>query len=71
MWTGRFVRSLKYDVGPRTTVPIEQFISVIALTFDTMHSTESQHTNCTEHAVITLKGFQPAMRRSCRTEPAD
>lgn len=37
MWTERFVRSLKYDAKPRTTVPIELFNRVVALTFDTMH----------------------------------
>jgi hypothetical protein len=61
-----FVRSLKYDSVPRTTVPIEQFNSVVAITFDTTHATESQYANCTEHAVKTLKGLQPAMRRPCR-----
>ena len=71
MRTERFVRSLKYDAVPRTTVPIEQFISVVAVTFDTMHGAESQHTNCTERVVITLKGLQPAMRRPCRTKADD
>lgn len=37
MWTEWFVRSLKYDARPRTTVPIELFNSVVTLTFDTMH----------------------------------
>lgn len=71
MWTEWFVRSLKYDARPRTTVPIEQFNRVVAVTFDTMHATESQYANCMECVVITLKALQPARRRSCRTEPAD
>lgn len=58
MRTERFVRSLKYDARPRTTVPIEQFISVVAITFDTMQGTKSQYVNCTECVVITLKGLQ-------------
>lgn len=66
MWAREFVRSLKYDAVPRTTVPIELFNSVVAATFDTKHATKSQYANCTEHVVITLKGFQPAMRRPCR-----
>lgn len=45
---------------------IELFISVIAATFDTTHGAESQHVNCTECVVITLKGLQLAMRRPCR-----
>lgn len=52
MRTERFVRSLKYDARPRTTVPIEQFISVVAVTFDTMHTTKSQNVNCTERVVM-------------------
>ena len=40
MRTARFVRNLKYDAVPRTTVLIEQFISVVAVTFDTMHTTK-------------------------------
>lgn len=71
MWTREFDQSLKYDAVPRTTVPIEQFISVVALTFDTTHATESQYVNCTERAVITLKVLQPAMWRPCRTEAND
>lgn len=67
----RFVRSLKYDAVPRTTVPIEPFISVVALTFDTMHTTKSQYANCTECVVITLKGLQPAMQRPCRAKADD
>lgn len=47
-----FVRSLKYDAVPRTVVPIEPFNSVVALTFDTTHATESQYANCTECVVI-------------------
>ena len=71
MWTERFVRNLKYDAVPRTTVPIEQFISVVAITFDTKHGAESQYANCTECVVIALKGFQPAMERPCRNEAVD
>ena len=71
MWTREFVRGLKYDAVPRTRVPIEQFNPVSALTFDTMHATESQYANCIEHVVITLKGFQSAVRRPCRTEAED
>lgn len=66
MWMREFVRSLKYDAVPRTTVLIELFNSVVALTFDTTHATESQYANCTECGVITLMGFQPARRRPCR-----
>lgn len=69
MWTSEFVRNLEYDAVPRTRVPIELFNSVAAITFDTAHATESQNVNCTECAVITLKGLQPVMRRPCRTEP--
>lgn len=71
MWTEWFVRSLKYDARPRTTVPIEPFNRVVAITFDTKHGAESQHANCTECVVITLKGLQPAMGRPCRTEADD
>lgn len=67
----RFVRSLKYDARPRTTVPIEQFNSVVAITFDTMHTTKSQNVNCTECVVLTLKGLQPAVRCPCRIEASD
>lgn len=66
MRTREFVRSLKYDSVPRTTVPIELFISVVAATFDTAHATESQHANCTERIVITLKDLHPAMGGPCR-----
>ena len=71
MRTRRFVRSLKYDAVPRTTVPIELFISVVAVTFDTKHGAESQYANCTERTVMTLKGFQPAMWRPCRVKADD
>lgn len=71
MRTREFVRSLKYDAVPRTTVPIEPFISVVALTFDTTHGAESQHVNCTGCVVITLKGLQPAMKRPCRIKIND
>lgn len=71
MRTREFVQSLKYDAVPRTTVPIELFISVVAVTFDTVHNTESQYANCTERVVITLKGLQPAMRHPCRIKADD
>ena len=71
MRASRFVRSLKYDAVPRTRVPIELFISVVAPTFDTTHGAESQHANCAECVVITLKDLQPARRRPCRNEAAD
>lgn len=66
MRTSRFVQSLKYDAVPRTSIPIEQFISVVAVTFDTMHGAESQHANCIGCVVITQKGLQRAMTRPCR-----
>lgn len=47
-----FVRSLEYDAAPRTTVPIELFISVVTVTFDTTHATEAQYANCTECVVM-------------------
>lgn len=71
MRTPEIVRNLKYDAIPRTTVPIEQFNSVIAITFDTMHGAKSHYANCTDCVVITLNGLQPAMRRPCRTESED
>ena len=71
MWAREFVRSPKYDAVPRTAVPIEQFNSVVAVTFDTTHGTKSHYAICTEHVVMTLKGFQSAMRRSCRIESED
>lgn len=71
MRTREFVRGLKYDAVPRTTVPIEQFISVVAITFDTMHATKSQYANCIECIVMGLRGLQPAMRRPCRGEAYD
>lgn len=52
MRTGEFVRTLKYDAVPRTVVPIEPFNSVVAITFDTMHATESQYASCAEREVI-------------------
>ena len=66
-----FVQGLKYDAVPRTTVPIELFNSVVVITFDTMHGAESQHANCTECVVITLKGFQLAMRCPYQIDAAD
>lgn len=71
MRTREFDRSLKYDAVPRTTVPIEQFISVVAVTFDTMHGAKSQYANCTRHAVTAQWGFQPAKRRPCRVKTDD
>lgn len=71
MRTRGFVRSLKYGAVPRTIGPIELFISVVAVTFDTMHGTESQYANCTERVVMTLKALQPAVERPCRIEVED
>lgn len=71
MRTRGFVRSLKYDSVPRTIGPIELFIREVYATFNTMHATESQYVNCTQHVVMTLKGFQSAMGRPCRIVPAD
>lgn len=71
MWTREFDRSLKYDAVPRTTVPIELFISVVAVTFDTTHTTESQHANCTERVVITMNGLQPTTECPCRIKADD
>lgn len=71
MRTRGFVRNLEYDAVPRTTVLIEQFISVIAVTFDTAPATESQYVNCTECVVTGQRGFQPAMRRTCRVKADD
>lgn len=71
MWAERFVQGLKYDAGPRTTVPIEQFNREAYASFDTMHGAESQYANCTERVVITLKALQPARRRSCRIKTDD
>lgn len=51
-----FVRNLKYDAVPRTMIPIEQFNSVVAITFDTTHDTESQYANCTECTVMYQDG---------------
>lgn len=66
MRTRDFDQSLKYDAVPRTTVPIEQFISVVVVTFDTRHATKSQYANCAECVVMARWGLQPAMRRPCR-----
>jgi len=68
MWTRGFVRNLKYDAVPRTSVPIEQFIRVRADTFDTTRGAESQYANCTDHVVMTLKSLQPAVGRPRRIE---
>lgn len=54
MWTREFDQDLKYDAVPRTTVPIEPFISVVAVTFDTMQATKSQYANCAE-CVVTAR----------------
>lgn len=66
MRTREFVRCLKYDAVPRTTVPIEQFNREAYAPFDTMHGAESQYANCTECVVITLKALQLEMGRPCR-----
>lgn len=71
MRTETFVRNLKYDAVPRTTVPIEQFNSVVAVSFDTMHGAESHYANCTERVDITLKGLRLAAGRPCRIESED
>ena len=71
MRTMEFVWGLKYDAVPRTTVPIELFNSVVALTFGTTHATESQYVNCTGCVVIGLKSLQPAMKHPCRIETED
>lgn len=71
MWAREFVRGLKYDAVPRTTVLIELFNSVGAVTFDTTHATESQYVNCTECVVITLKGLQSRARCPCRIKAGD
>lgn len=71
MWAREFVRSLKYDSVPRTTVPIEPFNSEAYASFDTTHATESQNVNRAECVVITLKGLQPAMRRPCQIKTND
>ena len=52
MWAREFVRGLKYDAVPRTMGPIELFISVMAITFDTMHGAESHYANYTECVVM-------------------
>lgn len=66
MWTRDFVQSLNYDAVPRTTVPIEQFNRVVALTFDTMHGAESQYAKCTQcnNTVSSLRGV--TTERPCR-----
>lgn len=56
MRTRDFVQSLNYDAVPRTTVPIEQFKPVVAVTFDTRHATESQNANCTQQVVTAWSG---------------
>lgn len=71
MWAREFVRGMKYDAVPRTTVPIELFNLVVTVTFDTMPATKSQYVNCTECVVITLKSLQPVMRRPCRVKADD
>lgn len=71
MWAREFVQDLKYDAVPRTVVPIELFNSVVAITFDTKHATESQYANYIEHVVITLKAFQLVTERPCRIKATD
>ena len=71
MWTRGLVRNLKSDAVPRTIGLIEQFIWVIAVTFDTMHATESQYVNCIEYVVMTLKGLRSATEHPCRIESGD
>lgn len=71
MWTRRFVRSLKYDTRPRTTVPIEQFNSVVAVTFDTIHGAESHYANCTECIVMDRGGRAMTTQHPCRQTPKD
>lgn len=51
-----FVRDLKYDAVPRTTVPIEPFNEVVAVTFDTMHATKSRNAICTQCVVMVWSG---------------
>ena len=71
MWTRDFVQSLNYDAVPRTTVPIEQFNRVVAVTFDTVHATKSQYANCAECVVMAKGGLQLAMRRLCQVKADD
>lgn len=71
MRTGEIVRSLKYDAIPRTIVPIEQFNSEIAITFDTTQATESQHANCAACAVMVRAGRAMTAWRPCRRCPVD
>lgn len=56
MWAREFVRNLEYDAVPRTIAPIEQFISVVGITFDTIQVTKSQDVNCTECVVMVQSG---------------
>ena len=71
MWTEWFVRSLKYDARPRTTVPIEQFNRVVVVTFDTMHGAESRQVRCTRcnNTVLGLRGV--TTERPCRSRSED
>ncbi len=71
MWAREFVRSLKYDAVPRTIGPIELFISVVAVTFDTMHGAESQYSTCTQcnNTVSSLRGV--TTEHPCRSQPKD
>lgn len=71
MWARKFVRSVEYDVVPRTTVPIEQFKREAYASFDTKHATESQNVNCTECVVKILKGLQLVVRCPCRIKTYD
>lgn len=67
----KFVRCLKYDAVPRTTVPIEQFNSVVVVTFDTIHGAESQYSKCTQcnNTVSSLRGV--TTEHPCWSQPTD
>lgn len=71
MRTRGFVRNLKYDAGPRTTVPIELFNREAYASFDTMRGTESQYSKCTQcnNTVSSLRGV--TTEHPCRSQPKD
>lgn len=71
MWAREFVQSPEYDAVPRTIDPIELFISVVALTFDTTHATESQYSKCIQcnNTVSSLRGV--TTERPYRSQPKD
>ena len=71
MWTREFVRNLKYDAVPRTTVPIEQFNSAVAVTFDTTHATESLYLICTQCNRTVLGPRRLTTEHSCQIEAKD